>query len=166
MLAAKTRAAAAAANHQFTMRMVEKEYVAIVAGRLEGSGKVDMPLANQTACTKFHVIKHARSLKYGWVTMVKALPETGRKHQIRKHMLSLGHPIIGDKKYTGISCGKPEWTPEPNGLMLWARRLNFLHPEWQTPLDFVAEVPPRFDRFLAREDERWENISETETRHC
>eukprot|EP00960_Hanusia_phi_P048458 758954-Hanusia_phi.AAC.5 len=63
--------------------MVEKEYVAIVAGRLEGSqGKVDMPLANQTACTKFHVIKHARSLKYGWVTMVKALPETGRKHQV------------------------------------------------------------------------------------
>uniref|UniRef100_A0A7S4PJT6 Pseudouridine synthase RsuA/RluA-like domain-containing protein n=1 Tax=Guillardia theta TaxID=55529 RepID=A0A7S4PJT6_GUITH len=82
MLAAKTRSAAAEATNQFMTRKVEKEYVAIVAGRLEGSGTVELPLANQSACTAFYALKHARSLKYGWVTMVKALPKTGRKHQV------------------------------------------------------------------------------------
>jgi 23S rRNA-/tRNA-specific pseudouridylate synthase len=93
LLAAKTRSAAQALTRQFEEREVGKEYEALVCGLLEGKDRIDSPLSGKRALTIFSAVSFARSLKYGYVTRVHVVPETGRTHQIRRHLLSIAHPI-------------------------------------------------------------------------
>ena len=93
LLAAKTRSAAQALTRQFEEREVGKEYEALVCGLLEGKDRIDSPLSGKRALTIFSAVSCARSLKYGYVTRVHVVPETGRTHQIRRHLLSIAHPI-------------------------------------------------------------------------
>lgn len=110
LVAAKTRTAAVELSRQFAEREVKKTYTAIVAGKLEGEGIVEIPLRGLEAVTRFRALRHCRSLKYEHCTLVALSPETGRTHQLRRHMLGLAHPIIGDRRYTGLSIEKPHWT--------------------------------------------------------
>jgi len=74
--------------------------------------------------------------------------ETGRTHQIRVHMASLGHPVAGDRVYGGRMAR----TPLPvafEGLALHAAELAFLHPVTQTRLEFASTLPPRMVRLLS-----------------
>lgn len=111
MLLAKNRAAAAALTEMFKTRQIQKYYYAVVRGRPErDSGVIDVPLKNvciegedqmipdpagQTAVTRYRVVRPLSSQH----TLVLLKPLTGRKHQLRAHMLTLGTPILGDAKY-------------------------------------------------------------------
>lgn len=117
VLIAKTPEAARELGRIFESRAVEKEYLAIVHGHLcEGRGLIDAPLGKDkqsgvaimdcvrpdgaSAQTEFIVIRRF-SKAGGCFTLLRLLPLTGRKHQLRIHLAHLGHPFVGDKIYGG-----------------------------------------------------------------
>ena len=104
----------------FCNRLVHKRYRSLVVGHLEKDcGDICSPISGQEALTKYKVICRTPSNKYGGLTTVDLTPVTGRRHQLRKHMASIGHPILGDKRYSHTS---------EQVLFLWAIHVDFPHP--------------------------------------
>ncbi|KIC10447.1 pseudouridine synthase [Leisingera sp. ANG-M1] len=132
---------------QFEKRTTKKAYLARVAGRLEPrSGTVDLPLIvdwpnrpKQMVCheTGKPAVTNWRVMKYeDDATRVRLTPKTGRSHQLRVHMLSLGHPILGDPLYaSGAALEHPR-------LMLHSEELRIKHPDSGESLKF--RVKPSF----------------------
>lgn len=131
---------------QFETRRTRKTYVARVAGRLEPrSGVIEAPLIvdwpnrpRQMVCdeTGKPALTEWRVLKAGDdESRVRLMPRSGRTHQLRVHMLHLGHVILGDPLYaTGAQAEYPR-------MMLHAQELRFSHPESGRGMSFRAEVP-------------------------
>ncbi|MEM6308006.1 MAG: RluA family pseudouridine synthase [Pseudomonadota bacterium] len=131
---------------QFERRRVKKTYVARVFGIMaDATGTVDLPLIvdwpnrpkqmvdhenGKPAITDWKVLK-----RQDGETRVRLFPQTGRSHQLRVHMLALGHPILGDPFYaTGPALDHPR-------LMLHAEELRLHHPDGGQSLKFRAPVP-------------------------
>jgi hypothetical protein len=70
-----------------------------VIGRLEGAGRIEVPMECKQSISLYSAEQHVASRKFGWLTLVSLWPKTGRTHQLRKHMAYLGHPILGDLQY-------------------------------------------------------------------
>ena len=135
-------------NRAFEQRLVEKYYVAIVTGVVESDeGTINLPLIcdwpnrprqmidhaiGKPSTTHFAVLGRDEALKQ---TRVGLTPVTGRSHQLRVHMASLGHAIIGDSLY---SVNPP---PEGQRLLLHAAKLNFPHPLSGEPVKCASDVP-------------------------
>ncbi|GAX79844.1 hypothetical protein CEUSTIGMA_g7284.t1 [Chlamydomonas eustigma] len=101
LLVAKTRAALQQLTEDFQVPgTLQKRYLAIVVGELNGSGSVDKPLGGKTAVTTFKSEHQIQSMQHGCLTKVSLWPHTGRTHQLRRHMAHLGTPILGDDRYT------------------------------------------------------------------
>ncbi len=131
---------------QFEKRYVRKSYVARVQGRLEPkTGTVDLPLIvdwpnrpRQMVC-----LETGRAAQTDWrvlrandaETRVRLMPKTGRSHQLRVHMLALGHPILGDPFYAN---GAAREYPR---LMLHSEELRLKHPDGGRGLSFRAKAP-------------------------
>ncbi len=129
---------------QFEKRMTGKRYVARVAGVMAGdAGTVDLPLrcdwpnrplqmvcheAGKPSVTEWRVLAREAG-----ATRVLLLPATGRSHQLRVHMLALGHPILGDAFY-----GERDSAPR---LQLHAETLRLRHPEGGAWHSFTAPCP-------------------------
>ncbi|SFD90156.1 RluA family pseudouridine synthase [Roseivivax sediminis] len=131
---------------QFEKRQVKKFYVARVAGALEpAKGSVDLPLAVDWPNRPLQKVDHAegRPALTDWrvqrrgegETRVKLSPKTGRSHQLRVHMLALGHPILGDPLYA------PETAADHPRMMLHAEELRLRHPDGGAGLNFRAKAP-------------------------
>jgi len=132
---------------QFEKRQTRKAYVARIWGDLEGdSGRVDLPLAVDWENKPRQQVDHVngRPAQTDWwvlarepgITRVKLVPRTGRTHQLRVHMMALGHPILGDAFYaTG------EAKTATDRLQLHAEELGFSHPGDGKPRDFVVPAP-------------------------
>ena len=147
MVFALTKAAQGNLGQQFEKRQTKKVYVARLSGLLEPKeGTVDLPLCvdwpnrprqhvnheqGKPAQTDWRVIRHD-----GKTTRVRLMPLTGRSHQLRVHMLSLGHPILGDPIY----AEGPARTDYPR-MMLHAESLRLRHPELGKTMTFSAPVP-------------------------
>lgn len=132
----------------FARRQVKKQYLALVAGRLvPDSGVVDLPLitdwphrprqkvdfqSGKPSLTRFQLQGYDEARD---VSRVGLEPETGRSHQLRVHMQSLGHPILGDELY-----GSPPTGDVPR-LMLHAEALAFVHPAHGQSLSFQSPAP-------------------------
>ncbi len=132
---------------QFQERIPKKRYQALVTGRLEKEkGSIDLPLAQDwenRPCSKVDHEKGKPSLTH-WTCLsrddtssrVLLYPHTGRSHQLRVHMLAIGHPILGDNFYMS-----EEEYRKHDRLMLHADRLGLKHPvsgEW---LEFESPCP-------------------------
>ena len=133
-------------GQQFETRKTRKTYIARVAGRLEPkTGSVDLPLivdwpnrplqkvcheTGKPALTEYKVTKASDA-----ESRVRLHPLTGRSHQLRVHMLALGHPIIGDPLYA------PETAAEYPRMMLHAEELRLHHPESGIGVKFRAKAP-------------------------
>ncbi len=131
---------------QFEKRGTKKTYVARVWGRLEPkTGTVDLPLIVDWPNRPRQMVDHEngkpavtdwRVLRYGDnETRVRLMPRTGRSHQLRVHMLALGHPILGDPLYAE---GEAQDFPR---LMLHSEELRIKHPESGKGMAFRAKVP-------------------------
>jgi 23S rRNA pseudouridine1911/1915/1917 synthase len=160
LVIAKTAAAYESLTAQLAARTVSRRYRAIVHGRVAPAGStVDKPIGRhphdrvrmavlprgrgKPAVTRFAVLE-----RFAQFTDLDVGLETGRTHQIRVHMASLGHPIAGDRLYGGRAARAP--LPIPfEGLALHAARLAFLHPVTAAPLEFESPLPPRMGRLLA-----------------
>lgn len=146
MVFAMTPAAQRHLGLQFEKRQVKKTYVARVWDRLEPKdGTVDAPLivdwpnrprqkidwdTGRSAVTDWKVQRYEDH-----ATRVRLFPQTGRSHQLRVHMQSLGHPILGDPFYaTGDALDAPR-------LMLHATELRLRHPEGGRGVRFVSKPP-------------------------
>ncbi|MGQ3487343.1 RluA family pseudouridine synthase [Roseovarius pacificus] len=131
---------------QFEKRQTKKAYVARVWGHLvPKSGTVDLPLivdwpnrprqmvcheTGKAAVTDWRVLRHGQE-----ETRVRLMPKTGRSHQLRVHMLALGHPILGDPLYaTGAAAALPR-------LMLHSEELRLRHPDGGAGMRFRAKAP-------------------------
>jgi len=154
LVVAKTAAAHMVLGAAFAERRVDKEYRALVTGRLEGAGELQSPIDGRAAHTRYDVLEHARSLHTGWVTRVRLRPTTGRKHQLRRHLHGAGHAVLGDRTYFGDKVLRG------SGLYLFAVRLSLAHPQSGVPLCFEIPEPPKVASFLARETRRWDRKQE------
>jgi tRNA pseudouridine65 synthase len=144
----------------FRNKKVEKKYRALVRGFTPESGTIDYALMRedgkvQEAVTHYSRLetfeipfalgKHATS-RY---SLLEVEPETGRMHQIRKHLAHIFHPIIGDRPH---GCNKQnklfleKW--EMNTMLLHAEEIRFLHPVSHEPVIIQAELSAEFKRTL------------------
>ncbi|WP_134680965.1 RluA family pseudouridine synthase [Paracoccus ravus] len=133
-------------SKQFEDRKTKKTYIARLWGRMsEKSGKVDLPLIVDWPNRPRQMVCHetGRPAQTDWrvirandsETRVRLSPVTGRSHQLRVHMASLGHPILGDPLYaSGAAADFPR-------LMLHAESLRFKHPETGVMQSFTAPAP-------------------------
>jgi 23S rRNA pseudouridine1911/1915/1917 synthase len=155
MVVAKTDVAHEGLAAQFAKHSILRRYEAIVAGRPNPpSGKVDASLARSSANRqKMAIVEEGRGKRavthYRMLTplngaaMVECRLETGRTHQVRVHMTSLGHPLLGDPVY-----GRPKSVHREllNQLdfkrqALHAASLGFIHPVTRLPLSFESALP-------------------------
>ena len=131
---------------QFEKRMTRKTYVARVWGVPEqASGTVDLPLIVDWPNRPLQMVCHdtgkpavtewAVEERRGPSTLIRLHPQTGRSHQLRVHMLSLGHPILGDPLYaTGAALDHPR-------MMLHSEELRIKHPDSGRMMRFRAPAP-------------------------
>jgi 23S rRNA pseudouridine1911/1915/1917 synthase len=102
---------------------------------------VSPPGKGKRAVTRYRVLA-----RFAHHTCLEARLETGRTHQIRVHLASLGHPVVGDDAYGRARARSPI---PLDGLALHASDLAFVHPRTGARVGFTAPLPPRLDRLLS-----------------
>ena len=141
---------------QLADKTLSREYEAVVRGNLkEDSGTIDKPIGrnpkdrkkmavtqinSRNAVTHWEVIERLKGY-----THIKCELETGRTHQIRVHLASIGHPLLGDFTYGAVSPDKGL-----EGQCLHARRLRFIHPETKQQMLIESELPDYFKEVLKK----------------
>lgn len=158
MVVARTDTALAALQTAFRERTVEKEYRALVHGEPEyDEDEIDLPLGRDVHHPALMAVRFDEGRpSQTWVVTeerfagkaahVRCHPRTGRTHQIRVHLQSRGHPLLGDSMY---ARGRANPVEVPR-LMLHARRLVFPHPVTGAPVEVEAPLPADFDEVLAK----------------
>ena len=150
LLIAKTASALRNLSRQFQVRNIKKGYHAIVSGQLPFNGEIKNSIEGRNAHTIYQRLECSRSLHTEWISMAKINLMTGRTHQIRRHMNSIGHPVVGDKLYA------PNGTFRGKGLFLWATLLEFHGFEDDDVVRVEIAPPPKFFSYMRREQRRWE----------
>ncbi len=150
ILIAKTAAARIALSKQLENKEITKTYQAVVIGKTEEQWRCNDEIDDKPALTEFKKIKAVPSLRNGTLTLIQAMPVTGRTHQIRKHLSAHGFPILGDKLY-----GKEGLILKGKGLFLCATGVRFIHPETKESIALEIEPPHKFQKFMADEEKRF-----------
>ena len=147
LVVAKTLTAQTGLVRQLQARSVSREYAAVAHGRVARDGKVESPIGRHPVSrTRMAVVAkgkpavtHYRVIaRYANATRLECRLETGRTHQIRVHVASIGHPLVGDPVYAGRSA--KEQGPSFHRQALHAQRLGLVHPvtgramHWEVPL--------------------------------
>lgn len=182
LLFALSSEAASKMQQVFQSRDIYKEYHAIVRGYMDDKGVLDKPLSDirekiekanpdqmrepQAAMTRFETVarvevpfanKRYPTSRY---SLVRALLETGRKHQIRRHLDQSAHPIIGDTRYgDGVHNRYFRDHVRVRRLLLWSSRLRFIQPITGEAVDIQAPTPNKVKRVLY--EFGWEDPAKT-----
>ena len=155
LIVAKNNEAHLKLSEQLKERKAMRKYVALVNGNIkEDSGTIIKPIGRnpsdrkkmaavfggREAVTHFNVLE-----RFGQYTLVECILETGRTHQIRVHMASIGHSIVGDPLY-GIKKEKFNL----NGQLLHAKTIGFVHPRTGKMMEFTSDIPEYFENVLEK----------------
>jgi 23S rRNA pseudouridine1911/1915/1917 synthase len=164
---------------QFFDHSIERKYLALVWGDLEADGSVEGYIGRSVRDRKVMdvyqdeskgkwALTHYRVLeRFGYVTLIECMLETGRTHQIRAHMRSVGHPLFGDPVYGGDHIVKGNATGKYKQFVencfvilprqaLHARTLGFIHPKTKRFVGFEAEVPVDMRTVI----DKWRNFAQ------
>jgi len=185
IVVAKNDAAHAKLADLFSSRQIRKTYIALVHGRVEREkGSITASVSrdpvrrtrmttrpsenSRTAVSHYEVFQRFET-RFGKFSLVRMRIETGRTHQIRVHMASIGHPVVGDTLYgasgnlvdqvaSQLSSKAARRKNQPERLklgrnFLHAARLEFTHPLTGKPLELEAPLPSELNEFLARINE-------------
>ncbi|MFV0624624.1 RluA family pseudouridine synthase [Sphingomonas sp. ac-8] len=160
LVAAKHDQAHEGLARQFKAHSIDRRYSAIVSGRpTTGGGTVDAPLArSSTNRKKIAIVQGGKRAVTHWslvrplreAALVECRLETGRTHQVRVHMASIGHPLVGDPVY-GRARPQHRQVLETLGFRrqaLHAAHLGFIHPVLRHALAFESEVPADMQELL------------------
>ncbi len=140
---AKTSDALISLSHQFEDRLVKKSYKALVVGELAQSGDIKTPINGKEAHSQFQTLAVYQSKYCQYVSFVKLNLFTGRTHQLRIHLASIDHPILGDQLYT-----KNQKVLKNRGLFLTSTYLKFKHPKNNKEIEFSIQAPAKFDKYI------------------
>lgn len=178
LVVAKTPVAKTKLGLQFFNKTTHRSYHALVWGNLlEDDGRIEGNISRdpkdrlrmsvfspdsevgKPAVTHYHVIE-----RFGYVTMVECILETGRTHQIRAHMKHLGHPLFGDERYGGKEILRGQRSSTYKAFIqncfkicdrqaLHARTLGFVHPTTGKQMDFTSDLPTDLELLI----DKWRN---------
>lgn len=132
---------------QFKEHSIKREYYALVEGKFkELEGTIDKPLGrNKKDRLKMAIVEDGKRAVTHYkvleqynnnTSLIKCILETGRTHQIRVHMASIGHPLVGDPLY-----GSKKQKFKLQGQVLHAKTLGFIHPTTKEYMEFDSELP-------------------------
>ena len=178
IIVARNDAAHLKLGEMFSRRQVHKTYLALVHGHVKAGPRNHHPPPSpamlirrtrmttrresleagaRTAISHYAVLERITS-RFGAFTLVSVRIETGRTHQIRVHLSSIGHPVVGDTLYgaparIAIPTRRKKSDPEPEAIsldrnFLHAAELRFAHPRTGKPLDLKAPLPEELTAFL------------------
>jgi tRNA pseudouridine65 synthase len=140
----------------FSNRAVEKTYLALVRGVAPEGGVIDSSMSKRQGGPLVETVTEFERLfvsdvSGARVSLVEARPRTGRRHQIRRHLRRINHPLVGDVNY-GNGEDNRRWRAEFGfyRLALHARRISFLHPMTGERTTFEAAVPQDLAEPLTR----------------
>jgi 23S rRNA pseudouridine1911/1915/1917 synthase len=186
IVVAKNDRTHAALAELFSSRQIKKTYIALVQGAVErAKGTINAsvgrdpvrrtrmtakPLMNARAAVSHYEVVRRLANRFGKFTLIRVRIETGRTHQIRVHMASIGHPVVGDTLYGGSGqltdqvasqaatskAARRKAEPERLKLgrnFLHAARLEFPHPKTGKLLQLEAPLPAELEAFLGRLEE-------------
>jgi len=176
IVVARNDAAHARLAEMFAQRTIKKTYIALVHGHLkQDRGTIDAPIARdlirrtrmttrrtdgaRSAVTHYTVLRRIHS-RFGLFTLVSVRIETGRTHQIRVHMASIGHPVVGDTVYGAPARlmeipSRQKTDPERESLalgrnFLHAAELEFAHPRTGKAMHLKSELPWELEELLRK----------------
>jgi len=142
-------------SEQLKDHSMKREYYALVEGRLKNDkGIIDKPLArNKKDRLKMGIVEGGKRAvthyevleRFNGYTLIKCILETGRTHQIRVHMASIGFPLVGDPLY-----GFKKQRFKLKGQMLHAKTLGFVHPSKNEYMEFTTELPEYFQEIIEK----------------
>ncbi len=166
LVVAKTPEAKTSLGAQFFNKTTHRSYNALVwghfvedEGRIEGNisrdpkDRLRMTVTSPDSGIGKPAVTHWRVIeRFGYVTLVECILETGRTHQIRAHMRHIGHPLFADERYGGMEVLRGERSSTYKAYIqncfnlcprqaLHARTLGFVHPKTKQQMDFTSELP-------------------------
>jgi ribosomal large subunit pseudouridine synthase D (EC 5.4.99.-) len=157
MVVAKTLTAQTHLVRQLQARTVKREYLAVTQGLIPQNGRVDAPIGRHpTQRTKMAVVSNGREAvthysvvaRFARHTLVRCALETGRTHQIRVHMQSIGHPLVGDSVYNRSRANDVPCARNFQRQALHATQLGLIHPVTGEMMTWQAEPPDDFARLV------------------
>ncbi|ORX49252.1 S-adenosyl-L-methionine-dependent methyltransferase [Piromyces finnis] len=163
VIAAKTESSYNVLVEDLKKNSIVQTYMGIVHGRIEGNENekqiISSVIDNEECITEYAISKISKTRNgSGYLTTVLITPKKGyNRFQPRKHMIKLGHPIIGNTRYT-----KQIANSKDKGLYLTLTSLYFQHPKTKENMSFTSPEPTKFNAIRAKEEKFWKRKQEEE----
>jgi len=145
LLVGKTSSSIRTLNKMFENKEIEKTYYAVTIGEMNNRGKITSDVDGKQSQSNYTLCKSVSSERFGKLNLVQLEPQTGRRHQLRKHLLSIGNPILGDAVY-----GIENLILKGKGLYLHAYSLKFRHPFTNEEVHLKDKFPQRFKKIFSQ----------------
>ncbi len=143
LLVGKTSSGIRVLNKMFEDKAIAKTYYAVTIGKMHDNGKITSEIDGKQALSNYRLLDSVPSQRFGKLNLVQLKPQTGRRHQLRQHLSSIGNPILGDKTY-----GIEGLILKGKGLYLHAHSLEFEHPLSKEKMCFSDGFPMRFKKIF------------------
>lgn len=144
LLIGKTSSSIRVLNELFKSKNIIKTYYAVTIGTMQSQGFITSAIEDKASKSSYEVLESIVSERFGMLNLVQLNPYTGRRHQLRIHLASIGNPILGDKDY-----GKEPFILNGKGLYLHAHSLHFTHPFTKEEIYLKDAFPERFQKLFA-----------------